>query len=80
MRRRDQNLIHGDLKQCAEGIEVVDAGQALSLLPFVNGLGLLEAKIGLQVPDREAPLFPQPLDIPSGGRQVNHGKGSGVHI
>ena len=74
MRRRDHNLIHGDLKQCAEGIKVIDAGQALSLLPFVDGLGRIKAEKLLKIVDGQASLLPQPGDVCAGGHRVDYWK------
>ena len=63
MGRRDQNLIHGDLKEFTEGIEVVHTGEALSFLPLVDCLRLFKTEKPLEIPDGKATLLPQPGNI-----------------
>ena len=72
---RDQNLLHGHFQQYPQSVQVIHGGQALALLPFVDGLRLLKAEVGLDVPDGQPPLLAQPEDVGSGGCQVDDRKG-----
>lgn len=79
MRRWYQDLVHGDLKQLAEGIEIIHAGQALSSLPFVDCLRLFESKKPLHIPDGKTPLLAQPKNVCSGRRRINDRKRNDRH-
>ena len=80
MRSGDDDLIHRHLEQSAQRIEVVDTGQALAPLPFVDGLRLLESEIALEIPDRQAALFSEPADICPGSHRIDHGELNHGHL
>ena len=57
MRSGDDDLIHRDLEQGTQRIEVIYTGQALPPLPFVDGLWLLESEILLEISNRQTTVF-----------------------
>ena len=75
----NQDAVHGDLQQDPQGIQVVDCGKGLALLPLVDGPRLLEAEVALQVTDGQSALLPEPLDVAPRGNQVNDGERGTVH-
>ncbi len=44
----DQEVFHPHVEDPGQGQEIIHCGQALPVLPFVNGLRVLEAEVGLQ--------------------------------
>ena len=76
---RHQDVIHGNIQQGAQGVEIVYRGQALSPLPFVDGLGFLKAEELLEIPDGQALRLPQPADVGPGGRKVDDGELGEAH-
>ena len=66
MRSGDDDLIHRDLEQGTQRIEVIYTGQALPPLPFVDGLWLLESEILLEISNRQTTVFSKSADICSG--------------
>ena len=77
---RNQNLIHRNLKEHSERIEIVYRWQALALLPLVDRAWLFKAKVALQLPDSQAALHTQTADVVSRGNKVNHGECLQVHF
>ena len=77
---RNQYLLHGNLQQRAEGVEIVHGGKACSLLPFVDGLWCVEAEEGLHVPHAHTARIAQAEDVFSGGNGVDDRKGPDLHI
>lgn len=69
--RTDQDLIHGDAEQDAQRVEVVDGGEGLPSLSFVDGAGRFKSKPVLQVSDAQASLLAKPCDVLSGRRSVD---------
>ena len=49
----------------AEGVEVVDARKRFAFLPFVNGSGLFEAEVRLNVSDGQSALHAETADVAS---------------
>ena len=47
----DQEVFHPHVEDPGQGQEIIHCGQALPVLPFVNGLRVLEAEVGLQLPN-----------------------------
>lgn len=67
----DEDAVHGDLQEEAEGIQVVHAGKGEPLLPFVDRLRRVESEVTLHVPDCQSLRLPQSDDLPSGRFKVN---------
>ena len=53
---RNQDLIHRNLKERSERVEIIYRGQAFALLPLVDRAGFLKAEVALQLPDGQAAL------------------------
>lgn len=68
---RHQDVVHRHPQQGTQGVKIVHRRQTLAPLPFVDGLGLLEAEKPLKVPDGQALRLSQPADVGPGGRQVD---------
>jgi len=66
-------IVHGNLKQSAQGIEVVKGREALPGLPFVDSPGVAEVEIELNVPDGKAPRLAKMEDVPTGGDGIDDG-------
>ena len=76
----DQEVFHGHLQEPGQGQQVVHRGQALAVLPLVNGLRVLKPEIGLQIPHGQPGVPPVPLNTAARARQVDDRKsGLGVH-
>lgn len=73
---RNQDAVHRDLQEDPQGVEVVDCGKGLALLPLVDGPRLLEAEVPLQVADGQAVLLTEPLDVAPRSNQVDDGERS----
>ena len=72
----DQEVFHGHLQEPGQGQQVVHRGQALAVLPLVNGLRVLKPEIGLQVPHGQPGVAAVPLDAAARARQVDDRKRS----
>ena len=74
-RSGNQDLIHGDLKELPQGVEIIHRGQALAFLPLIDGPGLLKAEVALHLPHRQAALQAQAPDVIPRGGKVDDGIG-----
>lgn len=74
-----EDILNSHLKEAAEGIEIVYAGQSLPVLPFINGLRGIKAKKPLEVCHRHAAGDPEGIDISTGGGHVDGGDVRDVH-
>jgi hypothetical protein len=70
----DQKVFHPHVEDPGQGQEIIHCGQALPVLPFVNGLRVLEAEVGLQLPHAHARIAAATLDVAAGLRQINDRK------
>jgi hypothetical protein len=70
----DQEVFHPHVEDPGQGQEIIHCGQALPVLPFVNGLRVLEAEVGLQLPHAHARIAAATLDVAAGLRQINYRK------
>ena len=77
---RNQDLIHRNLKERSERVEIVHRWQALALLPLVDRAWFFKAKVALQLPDGQAALHAQTADVVSRGDRINHRVGLQVHF
>ena len=59
----DDHIVHRNSQQYAQGVEVVDAGEGLPALPFVDGPGFLEVKPCLNIPHAQAAFLTEPDDV-----------------
>ena len=71
---RNQDLIHRNLKERSERVEIVYRGQALALLPLVDRAGFFKAEVALQLPDGQAALHAQTADVVSRRDEIDHGE------
>ena len=74
-----KDILNGYLKEVAEGIEVVRAGQGLALLPLIDSLRSIETEVLLQGSNRHTPGFPQLGDVPASGDHVDDGEVFDAH-
>jgi len=58
----DQEVLHGHLQQLGQSQQIVHRGQAFPMLPLIDGLGVLKAKVRLQIPHGELSGPAVPLD------------------
>ncbi len=58
----DQEVFHGHLQEPGQGQQVIHRGQALAVLPLINGLRVLKPEIGLQIPHGQPGLAAVPLN------------------
>ena len=72
----DQEVLHGHLQQLGQSQQVVHRRQAFPMLPLIDGLGVLKAKVRLQIPHGELSGPAVPLDAAARFRQVDHRKSS----
>ena len=77
---RNQNLIHRNLKERSERVEIIYRGQALAPLPLVDRAGLFKAEVALQIPDGQAALHAQTADVVSRGDEIDHGVCLHIHF
>jgi hypothetical protein len=75
----DQEVFHPHVEDPGQGQEIIHCGQALPVLPFVNGLRVLEAEVGLQFPHAHARIAAATLDVAAGLRQINYRKIRACH-
>jgi len=75
----DQEVFHPHVEDPGQGQEIIHCGQALPVLPFVNGLRVLEAEVGLQLPHAHARIAAATLDVAAGLRQINYRKICACH-
>ena len=76
----DQEVFHPHVEDPGQGQEIIHCGQALPVLPFVNGLRVLEAEVGLQLPHAHARIAAATLMLrPVRGRLIT-GKSAFVII
>ena len=69
-----QNIINADMEHCRKNDQIVNGGQCRAVLPFVDGLGRIEAENHLQVMDGKPGGLAQIHNIGAGPRQIDHGK------
>ena len=69
-----QDFLHGNIQQFAECIQVVNGGQALALLPFVDRLRFFKTKPALQVSDGHTTILAQTGNVFPGCRKINDWK------
>ena len=67
----DQEVFHGYPQHPGQRQQVVDAGQALPMLPLVNGLRVFKPEVGLKLPHGHARLLAEPPDVAARARQVD---------
>ena len=67
----DQEVFHGYPQHPGQRQQVVDAGQALPMLPLVNGLRVFKPEVGLKLPHGHARLLAEPPDVAACARQVD---------
>lgn len=75
----DQDLIHGNIQQGAQRIQVIDRRQGLSVLPFVDRLRSFESEERLQIADAKTAVLPQTDDVLPGGDGIDHGENGLLH-
>ena len=75
----DQEVFHGHLQEPGQGQQVIHRGQALAVLPLVNGLRVLKPEIGLEVPHGQPGVAAVPLNAAARLRQVDDRK-RGLHV
>ena len=75
----DQDILDGCVQDGAQGVQIVDSRQSFSLLPFVDRLRLLKAKVVLQIPDGQAPFQTEPQDVLSRGFHVDDRESAAFH-
>lgn len=68
-----QNIIDADMEQRCKNDQIVNGGQCRAVLPFVDGLGRIEAENHLQVIDGKPRGLAQIHNVGAGPRQVDHG-------
>lgn len=76
---RYQDVLDGYPQKVAEGIKVVDAGQSFPVLPFIDGLRRVKAKVLLQIRDRQSPGDTKGIDVPPGRDHVDGREILGTH-
>ena len=64
----DQEVFHGHPQHPGQRQQVIDAGQALPMLPLVDGLRIFKPEIGLKIPHGHARLLAQPLNVAARAR------------
>lgn len=67
----DQEVFHGHPQHPGQRQQVVHAGQALPVLPFINGLRIFKPEVGLKVPHGHARRLAEPPDVAAGAGQVD---------
>ena len=77
---RNQDLIHRNLKERSERVEIIYRGQALAPLPLVDRAGLFKAEVALPLPDGQAALHAQTADVVSRRDEIDHGVCLQVHF
>ena len=71
--RGHQNIINADMEQRRKNDQIVNGGQCRAVLPFVDGLGRIEAENHLQVMDGKPCGLAQIHNIGADPHQVDHG-------
>ena len=71
--RGHQNIIDADMEQRRKNDQIVNGGQCRAVLPFVDGLGRIEAENHLQVVNGQASGLAQIHNVGTGPRQIDHG-------
>ena len=69
---RNQDLIHRNLKEHSERVEIIYRGQAFALLPLVDRPRFFKAEVALQIPDGQAALHAQTADVVSRRDEIDH--------
>jgi hypothetical protein len=70
----DQEVFHPHVEDPGQSQEIIHCGQALSVLPFVNGLRVLKPEVGLQLPHAHAGVAAAALNVAARLLQINYRK------
>ena len=66
-----QEVFHGHPQESGQGKQVIHRGQALTMLPLVNGLRVLKPKVGLKIPHGQPGQTALPFNAAARLNQVN---------
>lgn len=78
-RNGNQDLIHRNLKEIPQCVQIIYRGKAFTFLPLVDCSRFLEAEVALQVSNRHAALKAQAPDVVSRSDKVDNGIGFHAH-
>ena len=76
----DDDAVHRDFQQYAQGVEIVDAGEGLPALPLVDGPRFLEVEPCLNVANAQAAFLAEPDDVTAGLHRIDRRNGSISHV
>ena len=66
-RNGNQNLLHRNLKEIPQRVQIIYRGKAFAFLPLVDRSRFLKTEVALQVSNRQAALNTQPPNVVSRG-------------